>query len=85
MGTLVYIIADNLEDAIAKLNEDLKNLYKKLCQFFSKLNVGKTKANIYINSSKLEIVKEIKYLGVQINDNLSFDKNKSHICKKKSE
>lgn len=45
-------------------------------------NVDKDNINISINGSRLEIEKEIKYLGVVTDDNLRFDKNIDHICKK---
>lgn len=73
--TLVYIIADNIEEAIFKINSDLSVLYEKLCQNKLKLNVNKTKimiitnkpcdytnVNIFIGGKKLQIVDEIKYL-----------------------
>lgn len=93
--TLVYIITDTIKAATLKLNEDLDILFRKLCQNKLRLNVNKTKVmiisnkktdknnvNIYINGTRLEIEKEIKYLGVLINDNLNSDKNIDHLCKK---
>lgn len=93
--TLVYIIADKIEEATQKLNEDLNILFNKLCQNKLKLNVDKTKVmiitnkkvdrnnvNIYIGSTRLEIEKEIKYLGVIIDDGLKFEANIDHVCKK---
>lgn len=73
--TLVYIIVDNIEDGINKLNDELRNLFDKLCQHKLKLNVNKTKVmiisnrsidrdniNIFMNGSRLEIESQIKYL-----------------------
>ncbi|RYX86065.1 reverse transcriptase family protein [bacterium] len=93
--TLVYIIADSIEEAIQKLNEDLEILFDILCQNKLKLNVDKTKmllvsnknidksnVNVFMNGSKLELVSEIKYLGVIIDENLKFDKNIDYVCKK---
>ena len=93
--TLVYIIADSIDDAISKLNEDLAILYKLLCQNKLKLNVSKTKGmiitnqnvdknviRICINEEKIEIENKIKYLGVIIDDKLIFDENIDHVCKK---
>lgn len=35
-----------------------------------------------IDGTRLDIESEIKYLGVIIDDKLSFDKNIGHVCKK---
>lgn len=93
--TLIYIVADSLHDAMSKINSDLDTLFMKLCQNKLKLNVDKTKAmvitnklinindlKIFINGSKLDIVNEIKYLGVILDNKLKFDSNVSQICKK---
>lgn len=93
--TLIYIIADSLDDAVRKINEDLNTLFIKLCQNKLKLNLDKTKVmvitnkkidirniHIEINGSKLEIESEIKYLGVVIDDKLKFDRNVSQKCSK---
>lgn len=93
--TLIYVIADSINDALIKINYDLEILYNKLCQSKLKLNINKTKAmiisnknidksniNIIINGSKLEIQNEIKYLGNIIDDKLNLEKNISHVCRK---
>lgn len=93
--TLLYVIANSIEDATQKLNEDLELLFNKLCQYKLKLNVDKTKAmiitnkkynvnnvNIVINGTNLKIEKQIKYLGVIIDDKLNFEPNINQICKK---
>lgn len=93
--SFVYISDSNIDQAIQKLNEDLNRLFDKLCQIKLKLNVDKTKAmiitnktidrsniDIFINGTRLEIEREIKYLGVIIDDQLKFDKNIEYVCKK---
>lgn len=93
--TLVYVTANNIEEAILNINQDLSILFDKICQNKLKLNVKKTKViiisnksyntdnvNIYIDGKKLEIVEEIKYLGIIVDKNLKFDKNIDYICKK---
>lgn len=93
--TLVYLVADSAEEAMQKINEDLILLYDKLCQYKLKLNVEKTKVvvitnkkieknniNIFMNGTRLDIESEIKYLGVIIDNELKFDKNIDHVCKK---
>ena len=86
--TLPYIIADTVEEATTKLNSDLEVLYKKICQHKLKLNVITNKSvekkdiHIFINNCKLTIVSEIKYLGVIIDENLTFVRHVDYICKK---
>lgn len=94
--TLIYIIFDNTEDACSKLNEDLSFLFKNLCQHKLRLNVSKTKAmlisnkknidtntiDIKINDEKIDLVNEIKYLGIVIDCKLKFEANTDYICKK---
>lgn len=93
--TLIYVIADSLEEAKLKINEDLSTLYDKLCQNKLKLNIGKTKVmiitnktcdtsvlEIFMGGERLEIVNEIKYLGVVIDHKLNFEKNVNNVCKK---
>jgi hypothetical protein len=56
------------------------------------LNIAKTKAmiigtcisppDIMINNDKIEFVREMKYLGVLIDDKLSFKSNTNHVIKK---
>lgn len=91
--TLIFAIADTVEDATQKINHDLERIYRKLCQNKLKLNVNKTKAmiitnkkidksnvNIIINGSKIQIESEIKYLGVIIVEKLNFDRNINRVC-----
>ena len=93
--TLIYIVSDSIEDATTKMNHDLSIISHKLCQNKLKLNVSKTKAMIItngnidknnidlnINGEKIEIEHKIKYLGVIIDDKLSFDQNVNHVCRK---
>ena len=42
----------------------------------------KDSVNIKINGEKLQRVKEIKYLGIIIDENLNFKSNIDHVCKK---
>lgn len=93
--TLIYVVADSIEEAKQKINDDLCTLYDKLCQYKLKLNISKTKVmlitnktcdtsnlDIFMGGNKLDIVNEIKYLGVILDDKLNFDKNISHVCRK---
>lgn len=68
--TFVYICADNIDDAIQKLNEDLNRLFDKLCQLKLKVNFDKCEAmivtnksidrssiNVFLNGNKIQIVR----------------------------
>lgn len=96
--TLVFIECDanNLEDAIHYLNSDLSKIFEWLCFSKLSLNVSKTKAmiistkkvapvtlaNIEINGTPIELVESMKYLGVIIDRNLSFQQHHEDILKK---
>lgn len=94
--TLIYIRSKNIDQAIEKLNCDLNIMADKLNQYKLKLNVNKTKAiiilgnkqinqhmlNIKINDEIIEVVNEIKYLGIIIDNELNFNSNTEHVQKK---
>jgi Reverse transcriptase (RNA-dependent DNA polymerase)/Endonuclease-reverse transcriptase len=90
---LMYI-SDKCPDNICKwLNEDLKNVSDWLNSNKLKLNIKKTKVmwinersnrvnEIRMNGEVLEVVKNIKYLGVMIDDRMKFDLHADYIIKK---
>lgn len=94
--TLIYIKFKDVEDGENKMNIDLNNLFKKINQNKLKLNVNKTKLmlitkktnigrdliNIKIDNNRLEFVNELKYLGVIIDNNLSFKNNCNYVIRK---
>lgn len=93
--TLIYIISDSLDEAMGRMNYDLNTMYNKLCQNKLKLNVSKTKVmvitnrtidrsnvDIFMNGTRLDIESEMKYLGIIIDDKLTFGRNISYVCKK---
>lgn len=93
--TVIFISSDNAFAAIQKLNCDLCNLSNWLKHKKLKLNVSKTKCMIIANKAVndhwndvnisgevVERVTEIKYLGVLIDDKLSFKQHIDHIVKK---
>jgi hypothetical protein len=94
--TLLYIATDNLQDAVNKINEDLASLSTWLGLNKLKLNIQKTKymvitfkqnvpVNLFkvnIDGNELELVEDMKYLGVIIDNKLKFGKNVQQIEKK---
>jgi Reverse transcriptase (RNA-dependent DNA polymerase) len=96
--TLIAVSADNIEEAVNKINYDLELISDWLKANKLKLNVNKTKSmiitlkkNIKINeypvkidNEVIEYVPEIKYLGVIIDNKLKFDLNMEYITKKVS-
>lgn len=94
--TLIFVAEDNIDEAIVKINTDLDSLYHKICMNKLKLNIRKTKvliidnknslnkyeSNIKINNVNLDIVDHVKYLGVIIDENLSFKNHLSYISGK---
>lgn len=84
--TIINVVTDRLDEETSKLNEDLGVLFNQLYWNNLKLIIDKTKALVvnnknidtndvniyrYINEIRLEVVKEIKYLGTIIDDKLS--------------
>lgn len=92
--TLLFIAADTIAEAENKINSDLKNLSDWLKTNKLKLNVKKTKyiiinqrknensVEIRMDNSVLDSVKNIKYLGIVIDNKLNFKDNTDFICKK---
>ena len=92
--TVLFIAAKNLDEAVAHLNEDLHYLAKWLKFKQLKLNIGKTKyliissansrpnVNIVIDGETIERVNELKYLGVIIDDKLTFKSHIDNVIKK---
>ncbi len=88
--TVLYTHAKTAELAARKLTVVMERITEWLDQSCLSLNISKTKgmffsktkesinADIYIKAEKIEIVSEIKYLGVLLDSNLNF---KSHIKK----
>lgn len=97
--TEIHVTTDNLQEGIDKMNQIIFKLdnYFKLNKL--KLNTNKTKVMIIKNKNKqidlngiqfkienqsLEIVHELKYLGIIIDDELNFNRHIDYICKKAS-
>jgi hypothetical protein len=84
--TMIYVSGRDVCDMMNKINEDLNNIYKYLCNHKLSVNENKCKfiiikneynvsgdnVNIEINNVKLERVQQIKYLGVIIDSKLKF-------------
>ena len=93
--TLLYYSDHNVDNAIIKINEDLNELQKWLQENNLSLNIKKTKAmiinkrnltniknNIIFNGEKIDIVSEIKYLGVMLDEKLNFEPHTKYILNK---
>lgn len=88
---LMYFVSDSIDDCVCKINEDLNLLNGWMKMNKLSLNVAKTKAmclngilnaDILIENVQIDIVNEIKYLGIIIDDKLNFKSNIDYICKK---
>lgn len=92
--TVLFIAAKDLEETIIHLNEDLQSLSRWLKYKQLKLNISKTKfmvisrnrvnenVSVIIDDETIERVREIKYLGVIIDDNLKFNSHIDIVIKK---
>lgn len=94
--SLVYLRTKNIEEGIEKINSDLNILYNIINQNKLMLNIEKTKSmiitnkksidktqiKIKINNIVLENVTNMKYLGIIIDDGLTFKPNIDYVAKK---
>lgn len=93
--TLISVSGRTLEEAVGKMNENLENLRKwlnfnKICLNTSKSHfmvvthkrIDRDEQAVIIGSEQIERVDEIKYLGVIIDDRLSFMSHLDYIKKK---
>lgn len=96
--TILFIESEDVESVVQKINGDLVRLYKWLCSNSLSVNVNKTKVMILksrynlidtynhsdflIDNKKIVQVKEFKYLGVVIDENLTFTNHADYIIKK---
>ena len=93
---LIWIAADDIDDAIRKIMSDLYRISCLLQRLKLKLNSLKTKFMIIgdsnsnnnvivsIDGQPIERVNKIKYLGVIIDDRLTFKDHCEYIAKKMS-
>lgn len=96
--TILYFVGDNADQIIDVINEDLNLLYQWLNGNNLKVNISKTKFmiiknkygnqvtstrnKIHIENQEISIVKEIKYLGIIVDEHLTFANHASYITKK---
>ena len=93
---LVWIAADDVNNAVRKIGIDLENISKLVRRLRLKLNRTKTKYmvigdsnsnntyNIEIDGEIIERVNIMKYLGVKIDDKLNFKEHCEYIVAKMS-
>lgn len=94
---ILYVNSDDADEIEYKINMDLKEISKWLKQNSLKLNVNKTnfmlirdshkristnRCRISIEDEKIEEVEETKYLGVIIDENLSFNSHVQYVNRK---
>lgn len=89
--TLLFVSGNDFDDIKNKLIGDMTEISKWLVMNKLKLNTDKTKTmvinsnevmNLYIDGKSIELVNNIKYLGVIIDNRLKFDKHVEYIAKK---
>lgn len=96
--TLLYFIGDNESDVVKVINEELEGVHHWLHNNSLKLNVGKTKlmilkgryssaptythSGIVIENEVIEQVAEWKYLGVMIDENMTFSNHATYVGNK---
>lgn len=88
---LLYFVGKSIEECIEKVNFDLMELNKWFHMNKLSLNVGKTKCmyingesetEIKIDNQVLEVVENIKYLGIMFDNKLEFNTHIDYISKK---
>lgn len=91
--TLLSVAADSVEEAIDKMEQDMKYLYDWLNYNKLSLNINKTKymtftvkknknmnhRNVQIGGEEIEKVKKIKYLGIIIDEKLLFVEHLNYV------
>jgi exonuclease III len=92
--TVLFIAAKNFNDAVSHINTDLHYLSRWLKYKQLKLNISKTKCmiisriklninvSVKIDAEEIERVREMKYLGVIIDDKLKFNAHIDNVIKK---
>ena len=90
--TILYKSSDNIDDLQHTLNNELTHIFNWSNENKLLLNSEKTKCMLFttsahpqfkltLNSSEIEKVKEFKFLGLWLQDNLKFKKHVSELCK----
>lgn len=99
--SMIYIIGNNIQDMLVKINYDINELFEWLCDNSLSINVNKSKAIVFgsrskvadINTNRLDIkidnrrldfVSEVKYLGIKLDQSLSFHNHALYIMNKMS-
>ena len=96
--TLLYVEGQNVQEVVNTINKELETLYEWLVQNGLSLNTEKTKfmiikskfniiptrshTGILINSKRIEQVEQCKYLGVVVDEYLTFSKHAEYITNK---
>ena len=68
-------VSDWLNKCCLQLNNS-----KTVAMFFSKTSKSHTEPDVFISDQRIKIVKEYKYLGILIDNQLTFKKHVKKIC-----
>lgn len=96
--TLLYLVGDNIDKMAKIINEELAVLYGWLTKNGLSLNIEKTKfmivksrynlidtknyTGVFVNGQQIEQVEKYKYLGVLIDEHLTFSHHSEYVMKK---
>jgi hypothetical protein len=91
---LIQLKCADLNDGLSKIKSDLDSIYNYLCFSRLSLNISKTKfmvvtnktmkddISLSINNESIERVSEYKYLGIILDDKMSFQPFIDDLCRK---
>ena len=92
--TTIYSHSSSFDEAEVNLQSDIDNLIKWFTTNKLHVNVSKSSCmsfttrnnirelNITINGNALKVENDVKYLGVHINDNISWNRHIANVCKR---
>ena len=97
--TVLYFSSDSIQNVQKTLQDELNSLFKWMCMNKLSLNTEKTVCmligsrnvlskqvplQLLVNSKEIKQVHEVKYLGVTVDDKLSWNAHTENVCKKVS-
>ena len=97
--TVLYFSGNSIQNVQEHIQDDLNRLFKWMCRNKLSLNTDKTVCmllgsrnvlanqvplHLSVNSNEIKQVHEVKYLGVTVDDKLSWNAHTENVCKKVS-